>query len=370
MKPYEPRHVCESTAVSPDKEPDMKRVVAAAALVAVAMAGAAAATSSVHEHVAPETALPAAAPAAGEPFAAAFDSWFDRDLTAPEPKPAADNILSVTTWNTMYDNLKNVGVEARRVMRDNDSDVLVLQEVHRRDQQDGLEDKLCALTYQYGCYMASYDRTNKSRSDRSSESSYPVIWRKETVERVGKGSDYKMTDAYVNKAGDRISARYAIVVLLRDKATDEEFYVINTHWPSSVEDGGQPRTDSPAFDHYTEQAKALARLLLELMSTGKSVILAGDFNVNADRDTGTEPSFPSAWSHTAGLVNDRSQGETGGLDYSHIRKNGEKVLIDYIFTNGRLEPRKQIISPERHGSDHFPVTSQLAHVPSSIERIP
>ena len=367
---YSPRHAYEQPTEQPnDRLSKVRRFMAvlASAMVAVVPSS----TAEFHAQTVPLESLTALADSSDEfvdsdRLSVDLDMGnfkiSDRDMSVSSHETKES--LRITTWNSLYSNLKDVGVEAENIMQDNGSSILVMQEVHGKKQRINVEDALCGVFNEYGCYIAPYKHKKEKDQGGSSESSYPIVWDRDQVDLIGKGQYRRMTDGYINSLGDKISARYATWAKFRDKHSvgHEEFYAVNTHLPSGVEKNGEPQLGTEAIERYEEHMKNLSILVAELLATGNRVIVAGDFNVSYEGDDGTVSIFPKQWAKQNGLVHSpgalsKTDGDVDGPISTFVRDGGTPVKIDYVFVSaagGGPALLSDKVDPNTRASDHNP----------------
>jgi endonuclease/exonuclease/phosphatase family metal-dependent hydrolase len=140
-------------------------------------------------------------------------------------------------------------------------------------------------------------------------------------------------------------------VRFRDRLTDREFYLVNTH-----------------FDHQSQPSRERsAALLLERVADfdpDLPVIVTGDFNAeavaNPVHQTLTSPeAFSDTWIET-----NEAEPEIGTFhNFLGPEQAAGRARIDWILTRGDIEAvDTEIRTNELNGqypSDHFPVTATL-----------
>jgi endonuclease/exonuclease/phosphatase family metal-dependent hydrolase len=140
-------------------------------------------------------------------------------------------------------------------------------------------------------------------------------------------------------------------VRFRDRETEREVYVINTH-----------------FDHQVQEARERsAELLLERarqFEPNVPVVLLGDFNV----DAGANPVYYRLTAPDAFVDSWTALGhEEPGFGTFHGFRGAEgaagRARIDWVLTRGALRPvSSEIVTFSRDGqypSDHYPVVARL-----------
>lgn len=152
-----------------------------------------------------------------------------------------------------------------------------------------------------------------------------------------------------SRSWDAAITRVATWAKFRDRNSDREFYVLNTH-----------------FDHIGEQARIESAKMIDEFVAGLEgdlpVIVTGDLNVQESSE---------AYSILAGSPHLRdaryaSQTEHDGptasfSDWEELREAGSR--IDYIFVNDKVDVLTHSILDDRYDgrfpSDHLPVLSKI-----------
>jgi len=166
-----------------------------------------------------------------------------------------------------------------------------------------------------------------------------TFWLSETPEKVSKGWDANLE-------------RIVTWAVLKDKRTNKEFLMLNTH-----------------FDHRGKQARVESALLLKskisVLAEGRQVILTGDFNSLPDSeaiqqlvDAKDKNSLKD--SKQSAVVKYGPDWTSGGFD---TRPFDQRRIIDYIFVKGIPIVNRYAVFTEKLNetclSDHCPVFVQL-----------
>ena len=240
-------------------------------------------------------------------------------------------------------NWKNRKFLAAKVIKENDPDLIGLQEAEKFQIDD-----LINLLEKYNWVGAGRDDGKNGgeftaifyKKDKFSEEESSTFWLSETPDVPSKG-----WDAALN--------RTVTYIKLKDNVSGKEFYLFNTH-----------------FDHMGDTARVeSAKLLLdkiENIEKNLPVILTGDFNVVPESEpykiivNGNENPFhlfdTSQLSQTppfGGISTFNGFGKT--MDMGRT--------IDYIFVNDKVKVLTHgVITTtynDNYPSDHYPVVSEI-----------
>lgn len=179
------------------------------------------------------------------------------------------------------------------------------------------------------------------RRDRFDPLEYDHFWLSDTPAEIGSRS-----------WGNQIP-RMVTWVRFRDRRTEREFYLVNTH-----------------FDHQSQPARERsAALLLERIAAFDAalpVVLTADFNADA-----RENPVHAALTAPGALIDSWSatEGAEPAIGTFHNFRGPEQARgagrIDWILTRGPIQARDtEIVTFERDGqypSDHFPVVTELVY---------
>jgi endonuclease/exonuclease/phosphatase (EEP) superfamily protein YafD len=190
--------------------------------------------------------------------------------------------------------------------------------------------------------------------------STPILWNSERFRLKGAWTRQVSRDTYVGKAGagpSTLRAKYINYVLLKDRRTKVNFYVLNNHAVPSVQgDGGRANSKYPKrLALYRQHMDGLKQLVAELQARGRAVFVTGDLNVNYRRDRIVQDRlFPYYNLGQVGLLASHEalgEPELG----THSLGSGSR-LIDYVYY-----PRHTAVVPlaqQVHtgfSSDHRPL---------------
>jgi endonuclease/exonuclease/phosphatase family metal-dependent hydrolase len=164
-----------------------------------------------------------------------------------------------------------------------------------------------------------------------------TFWLSETPDKPGSKS---WGSGYV---------RIATWAKLKDKATDKELFVINTH------------IDHISKDAQVKQVEILLQKITELHGD-LPVILTGDFNMSPDNDN-IIAITNSSLSHTRDVAESKSGKDYTYHGFSETPTAGH-YFADYIFTDSdNIRVLHHSVLPEKldgvYLSDHVPVTAKI-----------
>jgi endonuclease/exonuclease/phosphatase family metal-dependent hydrolase len=260
---------------------------------------------------------------------------------------SSKSTLTVMSFNVRYINTKdgvNIWVNRKEkvaeVISSNNVDIAGLQEPWK-DQIRDLE-KL----------LPEYSWFGWSRDNGKSKGEFvPIFYKKDKLSVVGKGIFWlsKTPEKIGSKGWDVKYPRIVIWARFKEKVSEKEFYLFNTHL------GG----DTARF----ESAKLL-RSKIDEMTDGLPVIVTGDFN-----------SIPNSPPYET-MINGNYKVELVDAFHSAIEKNDEiytnylfdgndKDLkrIDYIFVSPKIKVLYHEIINKRIGeyypSDHLALKAEL-----------
>jgi endonuclease/exonuclease/phosphatase family metal-dependent hydrolase len=251
--------------------------------------------------------------------------------------------IEVMTYNIRFDNPAD-GINqwsARRekvydLLKKYSPDILGIQEALHNQLTD-IQKNLDGYTFigvgrddgkQKGEYSAIFYRS--SRFDVIKQNTF---WLSETPEVPG------------SKSWDAAITRVATWAMLRDKKTNMEFVIMNTH-----------------FDHLGKEARNQSARILKTkakeIADDLPVIITGDLNFTRD-----EPPYKVLMDPTDLELNDAAPKNPGGTFCNFGVKSQECRAIDYIFyTNDWLIEKYCILydnDGKNYPSDHVPVVVRL-----------
>jgi endonuclease/exonuclease/phosphatase family metal-dependent hydrolase len=202
--------------------------------------------------------------------------------------------------------------------------------------------------------MSGYGVVGVGRNDGIDQGEFtPVFYRKDRFKQVdGKTFWLSETPDKVSKGWDANLERIATWVVLREKNTNKEIFVINTH-----------------FDHRGKQARIeSARLLkskIAALAQGRPVILAGDFNSVPDSEaiqllTDINDDNSLKDSKQSAIIKYGPDWTSGGFDTLPF---DQRRVIDYVFLQGISKVNRYAVITEKLNeiclSDHCPVFVQV-----------
>jgi endonuclease/exonuclease/phosphatase family metal-dependent hydrolase len=275
----------------------------------------------------------------------------------PSPVPCSKANLVVATYNVRFDTSgdrehrwsrrRNQVGELLRSMR---ADLIGLQEV-KANQLDDLEPMLPGYAHE------GVGRDDGSRrgefsplfyaTDRFVREDSGTFWLSPTPDRPRIGWEPRPWGTSHN--------RIATWALLREKATDESYLVVNTH-----------------FDHNSELARRhSARMVVRFLRqrTADHFILMGDMNARPESEPVRIMSTRLRNTITAPRVR-RPAARTSITAWTSLKDPGHH--IDHVFVSGDLHPltyevvdRRLVYSgAPRYPSDHLPVRVSLCVEPN------
>lgn len=254
--------------------------------------------------------------------AASDDSTGTACVEAPSSAP-----VSIATWNVLNSNSKGRITEGIQSLASS-ADVFGLQEMGSSSDRS-TANKAAARAG----FTMSTDRT-----------AVPLFYRsdKYTLVEEGKVRAFPGGEKVEKRGGkgtERVTGKSITWLHLRDNATQESFYVVNTHLLVGAYNRGAKGNDK-RIALYKQQLNALTNLVDSFQSDQSAVYVTGDFNVNYDTDA-------------APIVHMADHGLTPNWQYLEGGATiGKKTRIDYVWSN--RAPSEQTIG-EKFGSDHSSV---------------
>jgi hypothetical protein len=190
--------------------------------------------------------------------------------------------------------------------------------------------------------------------------STPILWNSERFKFKSSGTRQVTKDTYVGKAGagpSTLRAKYINYVLLKDRQTKVNFYVLNNHAVPSVQgDGGRANRKYPKrLELYRRHMDGLKQLVGELQVTGRAVFVTGDLNVNYRRDRIVQDRlFPYHNLRQVGLLASHEALGEPAIG-THSLGSGSR-LIDYVYfpRHDKVTPLAQQVHTG-YSSDHRPL---------------
>jgi endonuclease/exonuclease/phosphatase family metal-dependent hydrolase len=184
-----------------------------------------------------------------------------------------------------------------------------------------------------GEFMAIFYRTN-----RLEPLEFDHFWLSDTPEVMGSST------------WGNSNRRMVTWVKFMDQTNRKPFYYFNTHLDHQIQAA-------------REKGATLIRQRIESLKTPFPVLLAGDFNAEADANPAytilTQDNFLADTWHTAAVR--RGEGYNTFHNFGTLRKNG--VRIDWILSRGAVKTlEEEIFVFEVNGqypSDHLPVVAKV-----------
>lgn len=234
--------------------------------------------------------------------------------------------VTIATWNVLESNAKGRIADGIRELTGK-ADVFGLQEMGSRS------DRATAANAAQG-YTMTTDRT-----------AVPIFYRsdKYTAVEQGKVRAFPAGETVERRGGKgtvKTSGKSITWVQLRDNATSETFYVVNTHLLVGAYNSTKAKNNQRRVALYKQQLNALGNLVDSLQINGAAVYVTGDFNVNYSRDASpieimSSHGLTPNWQHLDGAAT-----------------IGKKTRLDYVWSN--RAPSEQTVG-SKYGSDHSSV---------------
>ena len=205
-----------------------------------------------------------------------------------------------------------------------------------------------ALEYQvrYIEEMCGYESVGVGREDGKKKGEYmSIFWNKKKVSMVKWGTFWlSETPEKPSKGWDAECFRTATWALMKDKATGNKFYFVNTH-----------------LDHVGAEAqknglKLIVEKIAQINDDGYPVVLVGDFNMEPGNKTMAE--IDAAMQSVRNIAGNTDSHDTfngwgkgsGIIDYIYV--SGFSSYVEYQTVTKRYEDRKFV-------SDHYPIFARL-----------
>lgn len=243
-------------------------------------------------------------------------------VEAPSSAP-----VSIATWNVLNSNSKGRITEGVQTLAGN-ADVFGLQEMGSSSDRA----------------TANKAATQAGFTMSTDHTAVPLFYRtdKYTLVEQGKVRAFPGGETVERRRGkgtERITGKSITWLHLRDNATQETFYVVNTHLLVGAYNRNSKNNDRRKT-LYKQQLTALTNLVDSFQTTDSAVYVTGDFNVDYDTDA-----TPIVMMADHGLTPNWQYLEGGATI-------GKKTRLDYIWSN--RAPSQQTIG-EKFGSDHSSV---------------
>lgn len=271
-----------------------------------------------------------------------------------------DALFRVMTYNIRYDNSSIFSWDTNRWSnrRDPIANLIKSYDVDIIGTQEGLSGQV----YDLANRLSNWDWYSVGRTNGKSKGEFAAIFYKKKIFDVSsKGTYWLSQTPYQPSIGwDANDYRIASWLILRHKASDKEFFVLNTH-----------------FDHkgYTARSESAKLILSELrkLPKGLPVIIMGDFNAPANSTPiNTLTRIPYAADDGNALLRDSRMITVNKPEgpYQTFQKSGEFSVknqlidrIDFIFVSKSIEVLSyRVLTDSKNGnyfSDHLPVLVEL-----------
>lgn len=192
---------------------------------------------------------------------------------------------------------------------------------------------------QYGIYPANYNAGGYASQN-------PVIWNRDKFTMLPQGTK-TIQGPHVTLPGYYPSSN--VQVLLKDKTSGKEFYVINTHEPTGGGGSIMARFNS---------ARNRADYVRELNKTGRSLFLTGDFNAKYSGNNPRQPVLGSQLKNTSYciLTNNTNlwDARDAAVNYKGACRAQSDIGVDHVFMSRGVDAVKYDYSsarPRANGSD-------------------
>ncbi len=253
-----------------------------------------------------------------------------------------ENELNVMSCNLRYINIEDAGKKSWFYRAD-----LIIKAIEK--EQPGIIgfQEATKWQYQYLCdTMVGYDSIITYRDKMITSEGCPVFFRTDMYSLIDKGSFWlSETPDTMSKDWDSACYRICSYAILKDKSTEKEFVVFNTH-----------------LDHVSDTARinGIGVILDKIKEFGdKPAILMGDFNAEEDTET-----YKNAMSY---FFDTKYQTENTmkSCTYQDFGKELESDCIDYIMISktGFKVNYYKVITEKYDGayiSDHYPLSVSLS----------
>ena len=237
--------------------------------------------------------------------------------------------IRVSTWNVLLSNSKK-GIAGGIRDLTSTSDVFGLQEMGSSADRA----------------TASRTATAEGFTMTTDRTAVPIFYRtdKYTVIEQGRQRAFSAGQKVERRGGkgtEKTKDKWVTWVQLQDNATQETFYVVNTHLLVGAYNKGVNGKNKKRIALYKQQLNTVTALTDQFQSSGSSVYVTCDCNVNYDADAD-----PVAAMGDSGLI-------ANWRDLDGSPTLGKKQRLDYVWSN--RTPSEQSIG-EKSGSDHSAVT--------------
>jgi endonuclease/exonuclease/phosphatase family metal-dependent hydrolase len=251
-------------------------------------------------------------------------------------------------------NTPNDGVNAWPYRKDMFTVNLIAYDADILGVQEAVNDQIVDLIT--GMHEFSYVGQGRDDGDEAGEYT-AIFYKNDRFIKIDEGQFWlsETPDVIGSVGWDAAITRVATWVILRDQTTNEELFVLNTH-----------------FDHRGEVARTQsARLILtkiDAYSRGLPTIIMGDFNARPDTQV-----YALITDQAADIVMndaykacDLHEGPIGTFQGFEVTDEDTNHRVDYIFFSEDFscsDYRADIgtVASGRYGSDHLPVIANIVH---------
>lgn len=200
--------------------------------------------------------------------------------------------------------------------------------------------------------LPEYSWVGVGRDDGKNKGEFsPIFYNKERFDLVATNTFWLSETPQIpgSKSWDAAITRVATWAKLKDRATDQEFYILNTH-----------------FDHIGEKARVESSRMITDFISGLDdelpVIVTGDFNVPESSEAYAVIEEFNSLSDARYESESAHEGPTATFsDWEELREPGSR--IDYIFVNPLVKVLSHRIADDRYNgrfpSDHLPVVAEI-----------
>ena len=273
---------------------------------------------------------------------------------AAAPAAPVASTVRIATFNTAAMSSTRQGFNDVKTLLSSGTDIVALQEMSSWKRREMVRTKLL------DCATCVWDGWIPVPAVQGGQ---PILWRSDKFTFLGRDWLELAPETYVGPKGagpSTMHAKYVVRVRLLDNATGRTIWILNTHFPPTVQgsDGGR-NTNRKRTQLYAKQMGALQAVMDKVANEegGGLVFVTGDFNVNYRNDkVKQDPIFPfSALGAKKFQSSYNKLGEpaTG----THVLGNGfDKRLIDYV----NFKPTRRVIAMGQRimtgmNSDHRPL---------------
>lgn len=258
--------------------------------------------------------------------------------------------LRIMSYNLRYDNPDD-GENAWDNRKEQVANLIQFYEPVFLGTQEGLLHQIEYLEDE----LTRYSWIGVGRDDGTMSGEFSALFYDTSRVELIDGSEQTIwlseTPSEPSKSWDAALPRILTYGKFRDLRTEEEFFVLNTH-----------------FDHIGDTARAKSAELIvntiNEITSGEPVILTGDFNVTPDDDpykvlTEKKSGLSDAY-EISGLSHTGPHFTFEGFE---VKSGSERRRIDFIFVNDEVKVKKHAIIPtfeeDFYPSDHLPVIADV-----------